>query len=258
MPRTITTAERRHRDYLRRRGLAVGAVYEKRLIAARRKEIRSVLAKARDFDDPDMVIPTITKWLDESSYLGKWWQGLYVAAGVPMAKSTARDLRQAKAAAEVDMWQRTLWRYATRRAGENIVIVTGTLKDTLVSIVSDILLGEPSIGVEALTSQIYKRYTGEFERWMARRIAQTETMIGMAEASQAAADTLDVGYTKQWAISGLGNTRENHELMDGVEVDQNEPFILPDCQMMFPHDTSMNAPASEIINCACDCIRRPK
>ena len=258
MPHIITTAERRHRDYLRRRGLAVGAVYEKRLIAARRKEIRSVLAKARDYDDPDMVAPTITKWLDESSYLPKWWRGLYVAAGVPMAKSTARELRQAKAAAEVDMWTRTLWQYATRRAGENIVLVSGTLKDTLIAIVSDILLGEPSIGVEALTSQVFKRYTGQFERWMCRRIAQTETMIGMAEAADAAAQTLDVGFTKQWAISGLGNTRETHEMMDGVEVDQNEPFVLVDCTMMFPHDTSMNAPAAEIINCACDCIRRPK
>ena len=256
--KTITTAERRHRDYLRRRGLAVGAVYEKRLIAARRKEIRSVLAKARDYDDPAMVAPTISKWLDESGYLGKWWQGLYIAAGVPMAKSTANDLRKAKAAEETDIWTRTLWQYATRRAGENIVLVTGTLKDTLIGIVADILLGEPSIGVEALTTQIYKRYTGKFERWMARRIAQTETMIGMAQAADAAAQTLDVAYVKQWAISGLGNTRETHELMDGKIVDQNEPFILPDCQMMFPHDTSRNAPASEIINCACDCIRRPK
>ena len=41
-------------------------------------------------------------------------------------------------------------------------------------------------------------------------------------------------------------------------MDENEPFVLPGGMLMYPHDTSMNADASEIINCACDCIRRPK
>ena len=257
MPHRITTAERKRRDYLRRRGLATGAIYEKRLIAARRKELRRVLDLARDHDDPAMVAPTVSKWLKEP-YLLKWWEGLYTAAGVPMARSTARDLSQAKAAAEDGIWLATLKRYAATRAGENIVLVTGTWKDTLLEILAGTLLDEPTIGVEALTTQLFRRYTGDFERWMCRRIAQTETMISMAEAADAAAKTLDIEYTKQWAISGLGNTRESHEIMDGVEVDQDEPFQLVDCQMMYPHDCSLGAPAGEIINCACDCIRRPK
>ena len=257
MAHRITSQERKRRDYLRRRGLATGAIYETRLIRARRKELRRVLALARDYDDPQMVAPTVSKWLSEP-YLLKWWEGLYTTAGLPMAQTTARDLSKAKAAAEDAVWTATLKRYARTRAGENIVLVTGTWKDILIDIISGLLLDEPTIGVEALTTQIFRRYTGEFERWMCRRIAQTETMIGMAEASDAAAQTLDVGYTKQWCISGLGNTRETHELMDGIEVDQDEPFILPDCQMMFPHDCGLGAPASEIINCACDCIRRPK
>lgn len=257
MPHRITTAERKRRDYLRRRGLATGAIYEKRLVAARRKELRRVLDLARDYGDPAMVAPTVSKWLSEP-YLAKWWEGLYGAAGLPMARTTARDLSRAKAAAEDGIWLASLKRYARTRAGENIVLVTGTWKDILIDIVSGILLDEPTIGVEALTTQMFRRYTGEFERWMCRRIAQTETMISMAEAGAAAAETLDVAFTKQWCISGLGNTRETHEVMDGIEVDQDEPFQLVDCQMMFPHDGSLGAPAGEIINCACDCIRRPK
>jgi hypothetical protein len=46
--------------------------------------------------------------------------------------------------------------------------------------------------------------------------------------------------------------------MDGIEVDADEPFRLEDCLMMYPHDSSFGAPAGEIINCACDVIRRPK
>jgi hypothetical protein len=84
-------------------------------------------------------------------------------------------------------------------------------------------------------------------------------MIGMADASALAASTLDIEFVKQWAISGLGNTRETHEAMDGIIVGADEPFTLPEGDlMMYPHDGSMGASAGEIINCACDCIRIPK
>jgi len=258
MPHIITTAERRHCDYLRRRGLQVGNIYEKRLVRARRKELRRVLDIAKMYDSPEMVAPVIQANIDESSYLPEWWTGLWVTAGVPMAKSTAKTLMQAKAAADDALWTTTLRRYAKDRAGSEIVSVSGTWKDILVDILRDILTNETNIGVEALTAQLYYRYCKQMERWMCRRIAQTETMIGLAEAADMSAQTLDVAFTKQWAISGLGNTRESHEMMDGIEVDQNEPFSLPGGQMMYPHDCSMGAAASEIINCACDCIRRPK
>jgi hypothetical protein len=47
--------------------------------------------------------------------------------------------------------------------------------------------------------------------------------------------------------------------MDGVMVyDADEPFVLPSGEMMmYPHDSSLGASAGEIINCACDVIRRP-
>ena len=112
-------------------------------------------------------------------------------------------------------------------------------------------------GIEALTRKLYRGYLATLEKWQCRRIAQTESMIGMAEAGDLAARTLDVRFTKQWCISGLGNTRASHELMDGVVVDENEPFSLPGGLLMYPHDTSLGADAGEIINCACCCVRRP-
>ena len=112
--------------------------------------------------------------------------------------------------------------------------------------------------IEKLTKKIYARYTGMLEKWQCRRIAQTETMIGTAEAGDMAARTLDVRFTKQWCTSGLSNVRDSHAAVDGVTVDENEPFKLPGGLLMYPHDTSMGADASEIINCACDVIRRAK
>ena len=253
----ITRAERRHRDSLRREGLRVAAVYQSRLEKDRRKELRRVLEIAKDYQ-VGAVADVIAENIDESGYLPGWWQGLWTTIGTPYAQATAKELREAKAAAEADVWTATLRQYATTRAGNEIVIVSGTWKDSLVKIVQANLEAEPGIGIEKLTRQIYQDYLATLERWQCRRIAQTEAMIGMAEAGATAAETLDIPFTKQWCISGLGNTRASHELVDGLVVDQDEPFSLPGGMLMYPHDTSMGADASEIINCACDVIRRPK
>jgi hypothetical protein len=165
-------------------------------------------------------------------------------------------LSRAKAEDVPGLWESELTRYAEQRAGENIVSVTGSLKDKLVDITRNIM-AEDTYGVEKLTQMIFKEYNTIAE-WMVRRIAQTETMIGLAEAGDVAARSLDIGFTKTWAVSGLGNTRDSHLAMDGIEVDADDPFRLEDCLMMYPHDSSFGAPAGEIINCACDCIRRPK
>ncbi len=254
----ITPAERRRQDYLRRRGLRTASVYEDRLAASRRKELRRVLKLALDLGDADRLPAFLEESIDETSYLPAWWTGLWTEAGLPMARTTAQTLRQAKAAAEDDIWLATLRGYAQTRAANNIVIVSGTWKDSLVRITRDNLAADLGLGIEKLTKRIYADYVQQLEKWQVRRIAQTEAMIGIADASALAAKTLDVPFVKQWSISGLGNTRESHEAMDGVTVDQDEPFVLPGGLLLYPHDTSLGADASEIINCACDCIRRSK
>ena len=189
-------------------------------------------------------------------YLFDWYKGLYVSAGVPRAKSTARDLNKSKAAFEDGIWESELARYAEQQAGEKITLVSGTLKESLVGITRKVLEEADGAGIEKIARQIFSNYQG-IELWQARRIAQTETMIGLADAGNIAAQTLDLRFSKQWCTSGLGNTRDTHLAMDGVIVEDWEPFELADCHMMYPHDSSLGAPGGEIINCACDCIRRP-
>ena len=254
--RRISSAERRHQDYLRKKGLAVGRIYEGKLLKARKAEVKRVLNLCREWNDPDSIESVINGHLDESGYYFDWQKGLFLNAGLPRAKSIVRDLSRAKAEDVPGLWESELTRYAEQRAGENIVSVTGSLKEKLVDITRG-LMGEDTYGVEKLTQMIFKEYNTIAE-WMVRRIAQTETMIGLAEAGDVAARSLDIGVTKTWAVSGLGNTRDSHLAMDGIEVDADEPFRLEDCLMMYPHDSSFGAPAGEIINCACDCIRRPK
>ena len=254
--RRITRAERDHMTYLRRKGLAVGKVYEDKLLKARRAEVKRVLLACRDYADPERWPSVIESQLDESGYFFDWTKGLYLNAGLPRAKSITRDLSRSKAEDPSGMWEQELAHYAQQRAGENIVSVSGSLKDELVKILRAQMDVNDVVGVEKLTQMVFKEY-GQMALWMVRRIAQTETMIGLAEAGAIAADTLDIGFTKQWVTSGI-NTRETHAVLDGEEVDQNDLFNVGDSLMRWPHDTAFGASAGEIINCACDVIRRPK
>ena len=244
-------------DYLRLEGLKVGARYQSRLITLRRKEIKRVLRQCMAYGGIQHWDDVVDMHLDESTYLPEWYRGLYLKAGIPRARSIARDLSQAKAADDSRFWEAELMRYAEQRAGNNIVLVQGTLRDELVRIIRGIAEQDTQISIEKLALRVYEGYK-DIELWQARRIAQTETMIGLADAGEIAARSLGVRYDKQWIISGMGNTRETHEQMDGVIVDMDEPFTLPDCVMMYPHDGSLGAPAGEIINCACDVLHLPK
>lgn len=257
MAKKITTAERRHQDYLRKKGLAVGKVYEQKLLKARRSEVRKTLLLCRDYSDLDQWQGVIESNLSEQGYFYDWMRGLYLNAGLPQAKSVTRDLSRGKAENPSGMWERGLYEYAYNRAGDEIVSVEGTLKDELVKILRHHLENEDYPSVEKLTQMMFSDY-GKMAEWMVRRIAQTETMIALGEAGALAADTLSIGFTKQWCISGLGNTRESHEAMDGKEVDKEDLFNVNGSLMRFPHDSTYGAAAGEIINCACAVIRRPK
>lgn len=83
-----------------------------------------------------------------------------------------------------------------------------------------------------------------------RDIARTETN-GICDLA-----TLDgfyrEGYTgKKWRSFRDGKVRKTHKIADGQVRKLYEPFSVGGSLLMFPHDTSLGAPASEIVNCRC-------
>lgn len=254
MRRKISEQERRHQDYLRRKSLKISRVCGVRLQRLRAEQVRQVLRRCRDYQKDEWA-GVIMNGLNEP-YLPGWYAQLYVSTGLPQVSSTVRDMNRAKAE-DSGIWEGVLRSYATRRAGEAIVSVTGTFRDSLISILRSELADGESLGVEQITQRIYDRYRS-IQEWEVRRIVQTETLVAVGQAGDAAARSLDVGFTKQWCTSGLVNTRDTHLAADGTVADEDEPFRVGDSLLMYPHDTSLGASASEIINCACSCIRRPK
>lgn len=97
------------------------------------------------------------------------------------------------------------------------------------------------------------------------RIARTETTRVVNGAKMdIGKEGQRLGYEmwKRWIATvgdylpnGKPRTREDHLAMNGKEVPQDEPFVLPDgSKMMFPGDVSMGADASQVCNCRCTMI----
>lgn len=90
------------------------------------------------------------------------------------------------------------------------------------------------------------------------RVARTETTRVQNSAK------MDVGkhgeelgfvMMKRWVATTDHRVRDDHLAMNGVEVPQDEPFVLPDgSKMMFPADISLGADAGQVINCRCTVV----
>ena len=90
------------------------------------------------------------------------------------------------------------------------------------------------------------------------RIARTETTRVQNSAKMdigAEGKRLGLNMYKRWIATTDGRVREDHLAMNGVEVPQDAPFILPDgSKLMFPGDISMGAPPEQVIQCRCTMI----
>ena len=90
------------------------------------------------------------------------------------------------------------------------------------------------------------------------RVARTETTRVQNSAK------MDIGkhgeelgfvMMKRWVATTDHRTRDDHLAMNGEEVEQDEPFVLPDgSKMMFPGDISLGADASQVCNCRCTVV----
>ncbi len=115
-----------------------------------------------------------------------------------------------------------------------------------------------------LTKTQINRITGRYaDRLLALRgknIARTETNramnAGKAEAIQQMIDDgkirADV-VTKIWDATPGVRTRDSHRELNAQSVDWEGIFVSPvtGARLLYPHDTSHGAPASELINCRC-------
>ncbi|MFA1821168.1 phage minor head protein [Virgibacillus oceani] len=93
----------------------------------------------------------------------------------------------------------------------------------------------------------------------ALRIARTENNRIRNKSSQDSMEKAQESgliLKKTWLSSHGARTRPEHEEMDGVTVDIDQPFDVDGYEMMYPGDES--APGYLVINCRCTTIAEPE
>ena len=117
--------------------------------------------------------------------------------------------------------------------------------------------GRPQSQIDRMAQQ----YSNKLLRQRGETIARTETLKALNAGRQEALDQLienpnnDVraeDVVRAWDSAGDGKTRPTHvdaDLQDPVP--QGQPFIVGGYSLMYPGDTSLGAPAEEVINCRC-------
>lgn len=107
--------------------------------------------------------------------------------------------------------------------------------------------------------RIIARYADRLLKARGENIARTE-VIGAFNAAReeafrqaiAAGGLAPENVTGTWSATGDTRTRHTHMAMNGQKRKFGQPFTSPSgARLMYPGDTSLGAPASEIINCRC-------
>lgn len=117
-------------------------------------------------------------------------------------------------------------------------------------------------GVPLTKDQIQKLVTGYSNGLLKLRgenIARTETIASLNKAQyEAVKQAADMGAINksatrfEWDSAGDMRVRHTHRKMDGQRVQIDEPFTAPGgARLLYPGDTSLNAPGSETVNCRC-------
>lgn len=108
-------------------------------------------------------------------------------------------------------------------------------------------------------ARISGRYKDRLLAYRGEVIARTETLSSMnAGREEGIRQLIDSGkvsrdrVTKIWRATGDKRTRDTHRYLNGTTVGIDDPFITAEGhRLMHPHDRSLGAPGSEIIQCRC-------
>lgn len=94
---------------------------------------------------------------------------------------------------------------------------------------------------------------GRTESLNGLRAAKLESYEQLVESGRVPADLID----KTWRSTRDLRTRDSHAYLNGTVVRLREPFqSISGALLMYPGDTSMGAPAEEIVECRCDFTAR--
>lgn len=240
-------------------------LFEKRLKRIFAEQGAAVVKLLKDYR-PEDAIPLVGSVIKEDP-LKKFFKSLYENVGIAFAKSSHRELKSNAGIISTKQdddlessWMTEMHRYAEHDAGKRIVSITGSSKTIARNILSEQFAEgiEEGLGIEEMTSKIVTEFRlqwGQFARFRARRIVETEILSASNAGSYIGAESVGIPMIKIW-MAGGENIRDynngspfSHVAADGEQVPMEDEFIRSGEPMTFPGDPK-GSPGN-VINCKC-------
>lgn len=247
-------------EIYRRRWLKRHRSYERKAFAILQSETRKIIrAIPKEKLTPENYERVIKASLDEAIYR-KAIISIYNLIGADHIKHVDNDVRLQLKSLASDSLQREIVRYLTNEGGSRIVSMSETLYRHVLKIVADGV--EEGKSLSNIVSNILRGR--DFYRPQLFRIARTETTAAAGFASNAVSSTSGIVMEKVWVSALDDRTRRHpksnfdHFIMDGIRVDDGEPFEIPlenggFERLDYPGDPKGSA--GNVINCRCSVIK---
>lgn len=107
-------------------------------------------------------------------------------------------------------------------------------------------------GIKDLKNRI--KELPEFSANRARLVARTEVIASSNAGTFEGYLQSGVVAGMEWLATADGRTRPTHSAANSQKKKLGEPFVVSGYKMLFPGDSSLGAPAKEVIQCRCTII----
>ena len=230
-----------------------------------RRELAGMLQRVQTPEEIAGVVDKLSPSVDLRAYFLRF----YVRVGMDFAQTQYTKLKAASGTLErkdlnadirQSTWLEKMIKYVDEKCGFKITMIIQHEIEDIVNISRKAIAKgiNEGWGVDKIVREMMLDIA-ERDQWKAMRIARTEVVSASNEGAYLGAVESGVELDKIWLATGFpgpsGFMRDDHDAMNGVKVNINDDFILPDgTHMPFPGE----GPPEHVINCRCTVAFEPK
>lgn len=189
-------------------------------------------------------------WTLEAATLLVFLRSLYTNVGRHFLGRVSTVLRTEPPG--IDAWTARVLAYLDRVGAKKVRNINATTRDMIVSVTRDAV--REGWGSAQTARELRKKWR-DLSVWRSNKIARTEVIsasnFGTQEGVRVYAQEEGLTAEKEWLPFIDGRERDDHREAAGQRVGVDDPFIVGGARLMFAGDSSLGAPAEQVINCRC-------